>query len=92
MDKKERKHDPEKIHLKIDNVQPFFYDGEGGIVIMWSSDIGFGQYTFSTRGSISDPNHSKMWVAESECMDDNTDQAFGRKLLQLWMDQVFIIE
>ena len=91
MNKKERKHDPDKIHLKVDEVQPFFYDGEGGIVITWSSDIGFGHYTFYYRKSISDPDRC-LWVAESECMDDNTDQAFGRKLLELWMDQVLIIE
>ena len=91
MEKKKRKHDPDNIHLKVDEVQPFFYNGDGGIVIMWSSDIGFGQYTFSYRGSRSNPD-CKMWVAESECMDDNTDQAFGRKLLELWMNQVLIIE
>lgn len=82
-----RKHDVNSINLKIDEVVPCF----GGIIIRWSSDIGFGEYTILRRPA---PGHPETiaWVAQSECMDDNEDKAFGEKLLQLWLKQVFVVE
>lgn len=45
-----RKHDLNSINLKVENVEPFEHDGEAGLVIEWSSDIGFGEYTFRSLG------------------------------------------
>ena len=81
-----RKHDVDSINLKIEEVEPCF----GGIVISWSSDIGFGQYTIYRKPV---PEHPECvrWFADSECMDDLEDKAFGKKLLQLWMDQILVV-
>ena len=82
-----RKHDVNKINLQIDEVEMVC----GGIVIYWSSDIGFGQYTIGTHLVEGDPDNVE-WVAESECMDKDDDKAFGAKLLSLWMEQIKIVE
>ena len=80
-----------EIDLKIENIEPFVLEDCQGIVISWSSRIGFGQYTLRAVPSISDPNIIQ-WLGESECIDDYTHKEFGRKLMQLWMDQVLLIE
>ena len=87
-----RKYDVNEINLRVDQVEPFVFDEKiSGVVISWSSDIGFGQYTLRTAPAIHDPN-DKVWLAETECMDNNEDQSFGRKLLELWMDKALVIE
>lgn len=82
-----RKIDVDSINLKIDEVMPCF----GGIIICWSSDIGFGQYTIYQKPAMEHPE-SVAWVAESECMDSIEDSSFGEKLLQLWMKQILVID
>ena len=37
-----RKYNVDEINLKIEKVEPFKHDEIGGMVISWSSDIGFG--------------------------------------------------
>ena len=76
--------DINNIDLKIKKAEPFTLYDESGIVISWSADIGFGEYTFICR--------SGLWYAPSEGMDHEEDKAFGRKLLELWMDQIIIVE
>ena len=85
-----RMYNVNEIDLRIENIEPFVFDDCRGVVISWSSKIGFGQYTLRAVPSISDPNRTQ-WLAESECMDSNEDLSFGRKLLELWLDQVFIL-
>lgn len=80
-----RKIDIENINLKVDRVDPFELDGEKGVVISWSSDIGFGEYAFIKRES------SGLWLVDSERMDTDDDKAFGKKLLELWMEQMLIV-
>ena len=82
-----RKHDVNKINLQVDDVEMCC----GGIIISWSSDIGFGQYTIGMHSVDGNPDNVE-WVAESECMDKNDDKAFGAKLLSLWMEQIKIVE
>ena len=90
-----RKHDVNKINLQIDEVEMVC----GGIVIYWSSDIGFGQYTIGRRTVDGNPDNAE-WVGgdnrftkkEPECMDKDNDKAFGAKLLSLWMEQIKIVE
>ena len=86
-----RKLDPNKINLIVKSVGPFARGDESGFVISWSSDVGFGQYTIISRPSLGDPAEHT-WIAESEGMDDIDDQSLGRKLLELWMDQVIIVD
>ena len=73
--------------LRVDEVTPCF----GGIVIRWSSKIGFGQYTIYRRPANGCPE-ALAWVAESETMDNMNDTSFGEKLLQLWMKQIIVVE
>ena len=90
---KKRKHDPNDIELRIRDVRPYTYEGESGVYFLWTSKIGFGCYTLSFRqGRDMEDERDRLWVADSECMDDFNDQAFGRKLLELWMDQILVIE
>lgn len=80
-----RKIDIESINLKVDGVELFELDGEKGIVIEWNADIGFGEYAFIKRES------SGLWTADSEGMDNDDDKAFGKKLLELWMEKALIV-
>lgn len=80
-----RKHDLNSINLKVENVEPFEHDGEAGLVIEWSADIGFGEYAFIKK------NSSGLWTADSEGMDNDYNNAFGKKLLDLWVDQMLIL-
>lgn len=89
MTKKEaiaRKHDVNDIHLQIDSIEFFYknpHTGESGMIISWSSEIGFGEYTIymTSEGEL---------MADAETMDCNEDKAFGRKLMELLMDMVDI--
>lgn len=40
-----RKHDVDKINLKVIDIVPFVNKFDSGFVIQWNSDIGFGEYT-----------------------------------------------
>ena len=80
-----RKIDIESINLKVDGVELFELDGEKGFVIEWSADIGFGEYAFIKK------NSSGLWTADSEGMDSDDDKAFGKKLLELWMEKMLIV-
>ena len=86
-----RKHNVNEIELKIESIEPFVLDKFKGVVISWSSKIGFGQYTLRTTPATWGPNKT-VWVGESECMYNMMDKEFGKKLMQLWMDQNIIIE
>ena len=91
--KKKRKHDPNDIDLRIRDVRPYTYEGESGVYFLWTSKIGFGCYTLSFRqGRDMEDERDRLWVADSEGMDDFNDEAFGRKLLELWMDQILVID
>ena len=50
----------------------------------------WGVYLFST--DVKAEEGEIKWVARSECMDGGEDKEFGKKLLELWMDQIKIVE
>ncbi len=79
--------DIDSIDLRVNEVTPCF----GGIIIRWSSKIGFGEYTIYRRPANGYPE-TLAWVAESETMDNMEDKSFGEKLLQLWMKQIIVVE
>ncbi len=75
-----RKHDINKINLQIDDLEFF----NKGFKILWSSDIGFGEYTIIKEdGELS---------GYSECMDSQDDKAFIKKLLELLADKLIVKE
>lgn len=79
-----RKHDPTKIHLEIDNVEMFSNESVEGMVITWSSDIGFGEYTIYKKPG------EKEWYGDSEYIDSNKDKAFLQELLRLFLEKIKI--
>lgn len=76
-----RKFDVNKINLQVNDIGFF----KNGMVILWSSDIGFGEYTIvkEERGEL---------IGLSECMDCQEDKAFIRKLLELLAEKLIIRE
>ncbi len=85
-----KKYNVDEIHLRIEEVQIHDRIDKGVMLIKWSSDIGFGEYVIRGVPGINNPEKT-IWVADTECMDSNEDLSFGRKLLELWLDQVFIL-
>lgn len=70
-----RRYDPKEIHLEVDQVDVFQNNRCEGIIIEWSSDIGYGEY------QIKKDLTTNQWEANSECMDSNDDKAFLKQLL-----------
>ncbi|MBR3247128.1 MAG: hypothetical protein IKG03_01870 [Clostridiales bacterium] len=81
-----KKEKVESINLRIDSVIPCWE----GIIIRWSSDIGFGEYCITTDHNDQEKPEETTWIADTECMDTNEHKALGEKLLQLWMEQIRI--
>ena len=81
-----RRHKVDEIHLELYDIIPFNNERRSGVILQWSSDIGFGEYTLFKN------NGSDEWCGESEHMDNNEDREFIRYLLRLWADQLNIVE
>ncbi len=85
-----KKYNVDEIHLRIEEVQIHDKIDKGVMLIRWSSDIGFGEYVISGVPKITNPEKIQ-WLADTECMDSNDDKSFGRKLLELWLDQAWVV-
>ncbi len=68
----DRKHDVNKIDLKVMNVE-FSIDS---MEIYWESSIGYGRY------DIIQGDHKYEYEGYSECMDSNEDKDFLKLLLE----------
>lgn len=79
-----RKHKVNEIHLQIDEVIPFKNEMCAGLIINWSSDLGFGQYTIYKQ------NGAEEWVADSECMDRGDDKEFITELLKVFVESLHV--
>ena len=81
-----RKHNIRDIHLQIDDIGGFNNDEHTGIIISWSSDIGFGEYTIwkDTKD-----NEFKLY-SDSECMDRDDDKEFISELMRLLVNKLMI--
>ena len=75
--------DVNNIHLEIEGIEFFCNNRRDGMIINWSSDIGFGEYKvyITSEGELK---------ADAETMDGGDDKAFGRKLMELLMDKITI--
>lgn len=82
-----RAHKIEDINLRVDYVRPFHTNSYECLIIGWSSDIGFGEYTFCKNTE----NSESVWKIDSENMDRGEDKDFGRALLSLWMDKCIVL-
>lgn len=76
-----RKHNVNKINLQISDIDFF----KSGMVILWSSDIGFGEYIITKE-------EGGELIGLSECMDIQEDKAFIKKLLELLAEKLIIKE
>jgi hypothetical protein len=83
---KTRRFEVDKINLQVYDIEPFVNERGSGFVIMWNSDIGFGEYTIYKRAD------SDEWRGDSEHMDTNEDKAFIKELLKLFADKLTIID
>ena len=82
----ERKHDVSNINLKIDDIDvSVSSNGDIGIYIYWSSNIGFGEYTLFYD------KEQNAWFADSEYMDSNDDKAFLTELMSKFIEKVEVI-
>lgn len=75
------------VRVEVNGLQPFVNSEYQGFSIIWSGNIGFGEYTIYQN--VDDPNK---WKAESECMDSQEDKWFLKKLLENFIDQLEITE
>ena len=78
--------DVNEINLCIHEVEPFMNDKYSGFVIAWHSDIGFGEYTIYKAVGSSE------WKADSEHMDSEEDRAFLKKLFELFVQELKIMD
>lgn len=79
-----RKHNVKEIGLQIDDVIPFKNEKYGGLVIQWSSNIGFGEYTLVRSAGENDTE----WCGDSEHMDTNEDKEFITELMRLFVEKL----
>lgn len=94
-----RKHDVDSINLQIDDVK-FMGKGvyhKGGMVIYWSSKIGFGTLEIIKRKSndkegSKDSENELILTANTEGMDAQDDKAFTSKLLNLLVEKLTIVD
>ena len=74
------------VEIKIDNVEVQAFENARNkevIIIKWSSNIGFGEYTLVK-------DESGKWKADSECMDNNEHKDFLKLLLDKFMEDITI--
>jgi hypothetical protein len=86
-----RRHDVNNINLEIDDIEIFppyttresIFIHDGCMRISWSSTIGFGTYDLYK-------DQKGKWHGDSECMDNNDDKDFIKKLLELLVEKLII--
>jgi hypothetical protein len=83
--------DVNNINLEIDDIEvwkpknPEKNMHRGLIRIRWNSSIGFGEYDLCKDGNGN-------WVGYSETMDSNEDKDFIKKLMELFIERLTIID
>lgn len=75
-----------EYELKLDKIGTFVNSKYSGIVLEWSGNIGWGEYTIYKEYG------SDEWFAESECMDRGEDKDFLRELLKQFADKVKVVD
>ena len=81
-----RKKPVSEYELKLDKVEPFANSKYSGVVLEWSGNIGWGEYTIYRNYD------SDEWFAESECMDRGEDKDFLRELLKQFVDKIKVVD
>ena len=74
-----------EVYVQVDDVEPFVNDKYIGFKILWSGNIGFGEYTIYKEANKNE------WYADDECMEkSNEDRTFLKLLLDDFIKQVKI--
>lgn len=82
-----RKHEISDIDLELTEVVPFSNDSYRGIKLLWTSNIGWGEYTIYQSANI----ENKMeWLGDSEHMDSIDDNDFLKELMRLFIEKISI--
>lgn len=68
-----------ECNVKVDEIQGF----SNGFVLLWSGDIGFGEYTIFT-------DENGKLKGDSECMDQGDKKDFLKQLFASIVDQIEI--
>lgn len=76
----------DEVKVRIDDIEPFKNDRFRGFKILWSGNIGFGEYTIYRA------EEDEQWRAESECMDTTDNKEFLALLLKDLMNQIEVEE
>ena len=76
--------DREKVEVKVEDIIPFRNERCAGLILEWTGNIGFGEYTiylegrkYNQEGNIIEQGEIS---ADSECMDHSDDKWFFEKL------------
>lgn len=72
-----------KYEIHVDDIQPFVNDEYIGFKILWSGNIGFGEYTIYKYAN------GNTWYSDDECMENpKEDKKFLKELLNNFVMQV----
>lgn len=72
-----------KYEIHVDDIQPFVNDQYIGFKILWSGNIGFGEYTIYKYAN------GNTWYADDEYMENSKeDKKFLKELLNNFIMQV----
>lgn len=74
----------EEVKIVIVDIEPFDNDTWRGFKIIWSGNIGFGEYTIYRDKT------ENQWYGDSECMDSNDDKWFLSLLLDKLKEMITI--
>lgn len=74
----------EEVIVEIVDIEPFTNDTWRGFRIIWTGNIGFGEYTIYRE------QESEEWHGDSECMDSNDDKWFLSLLLDKIKEMIII--
>ena len=91
----------DEVHVQVDGIQPYQNDKYAGIKLLWSGNIGFGEYEIYSKNSDREPMYDDCpedeymyinWAGQSECMDSQDDKWFIKLLLESLVNKMRIEE
>ena len=83
-EREEKRKNTPRPNVKLYAVIPFKNDEYEGIQLLWSGDVGFGQYDVFREVS----DDETPWQADSEFMDEPGERRFLKDLLCQWADGI----
>ena len=75
------------VTIQVDNIEPFINEKYVGFKILWSGDIGFGEYTIYRK-----VNENKWYVDDEYMENPENDRTFLKLLCENFIKQLEEIE